>query len=108
MFRHAPLPNNDKFDFQESEIPRMFFFAKLAWELIVRFEVLLQSQRQKQGFLGVGDISNNPTIMKIHVFGTLIRQNWIGRMPREDLHFGKPIQNIFNQNDPKNANMFSL
>ena len=67
------------------------------------FEVILQSQNQKQGFLRVGDISNNPknheslglgnfNPSKLDLTSVSIREN--------------PISKILNKNDPTNANVF--
>ena len=39
--------------------------------------------REPKSRMIVADIFNNPQSMKIDVFGTLIRQDWIWLVPRE-------------------------
>ena len=60
----------------------------------------------------VGDISNDPNNHENRGLVILIHQDWIWLVPGAaeecHLHSGKTCLNIFNKNDPQNANMFLL
>ena len=46
--------------FEIMHFPRIIFRKDFLLDFLVGFEILLQSQSEKQGFLMVGDESNNP------------------------------------------------